>query len=161
MTHRPPEHDQGGRLAPLPPTVLVGWGLAGFVLGWVIRHAVAWAGQAVPVIGWVQAVALFFVAAVLAAVARSTRTALASPARRPEAQLMVNRLVLARACALIGALMAGAYAGYALSWIGVASELTGERILRSMVASAGGLSVVVGAVVLERACRVPPDDDSA
>ena len=35
----------------------------------------------------------------------------------------MNRLVLARACALVGALVAGGYLGYALSWVGVDTEL--------------------------------------
>ena len=30
----------------------------------------------------------------------------------------MNRLVLARACALVGALVAAGYVGYAVSWLG-------------------------------------------
>ena len=38
--------------------------------------------------------------------------------------------MLARACALVGALAAGGYAGYAVTWLGDASELADERLLR-------------------------------
>ena len=161
MTGEPPEHESGGHLEQLSLKVLVACGLAGLVLGWVVRHAVAAAGSVVPVVSWVQALVLFFVAGVLVAVARLTRQALAAPARRPEPHQLVNRLVLARACSLVGALVAGAYAGYAVSWLGVPSELSGQRVLRGLVAAAGALAMAVAAVVLERACRVPPDQDAA
>lgn len=73
----------------------------------------------------------------------------------------VNRLVLARACAIVGSLMLGGYLGYALSWVGNAAELADDRVLRSGAASIGGLLVVVAALLLERACRVGSDEDSA
>lgn len=159
MTRDRSERSSDGRLSPLSPSALVGWALAGFVLGWVVRHTIAWTGRAVPVIGWAQAVALFFVAIVLIAIARSTRASVASPERRPDAQLLVNRLVLARASAIVGAFVAGAYAGYAVSWLGVPSELTGQRIVRSMVASMGAVAMAIAAVLLERACRVSSGDE--
>lgn len=161
MTAGPPEDDSGARLAPTPLKVLVAWGLTGLVLGWLLRTVVTAAGGIVPVVGWVQAFVLFFVAAVLAGVARATRRAIAEPERRPEPHQLVNRLVLARACALVGALVAGGYAGYAVSWLGVSSELVGLRVLRSLVASVGGLVMTVAAVALERACRAPTDGDPA
>jgi hypothetical protein len=72
----------------------------------------------------------------------------------------VNRLVLARACAYVGALAAGAYIGYAVSWLGVnSSDLAGQRAFRSACAGVAGLLIVVGGLLLERACRVPPKDD--
>ena len=70
----------------------------------------------------------------------------------------MNRLVLARAGALVGALVAGGYAGYAVSWIGDPAELAGQRIIRSLVAVAAGVVIVVGALLLERACRVQKKD---
>ncbi len=52
----------------------------------------------------------------------------------------------------------GGYLGYALSWIGVDAELADQRMVRSLVASAGSALVVVTALLLERACRVRDDD---
>lgn len=161
MSPAPPEDEAGGRLRELPVRVLVACGLAGLVLGWLIRHAVSAAGGVVPLVSWLQALVLFFVAGVLIVVARGTRAAVAAPARRPEPHQLVNRLVLARACSLVGALMAGAYAGYAVSWLGVPSELAGQRMVRGLAAAAGGLAMAIAAVMLERACRVPPDSDPA
>ena len=73
---------------------------------------------------------------------------------RLEPHRAVNRLVLARAGALVGGLVAGCYAGYALSWVGDPAELAGQRIVRSLISVAAGVVIVVGALLLERACRV-------
>jgi hypothetical protein len=73
----------------------------------------------------------------------------------------VNRLVLGRACALVGALVAGGYAGYALSWLGIEGDpLAGQRVLRSVIAAVLGVGICVGGILLERACRVRGDDES-
>ena len=77
---------------------------------------------------------------------------------RLEPHRAVNRLVLGRAAALVGALVAGGYAGYAVSWIGDPAELAGQRILRSAVAVAAGITTMVAALLLERACRVQKRD---
>jgi hypothetical protein len=69
----------------------------------------------------------------------------------------VNRLVLARACAFVGALVLGGYLGYALSWVGDEAELADERIWRSGAASLAGLLIVITALLLERACRIGKD----
>ncbi len=73
----------------------------------------------------------------------------------------VNRLVLARACVVVGGLVTGGYLGYAVSWLGVPTELGDERMLRSALAGLAGAGVVVAALFLERACRVPSDDPEA
>lgn len=160
MTRRPPEEDPGGGSTATSPKVLVACGLAGFVFAWLARHAASAGGVVVPVVGWTQGLVLFIGAAGLFVLTRVTRTAVSTPARRPEAHQLVNRLVLARACALVGALVAGGYAGYALSWLGIPSALLGERLSRSLVASLGGVMLAVTALWLERACRVPPDRDA-
>ena len=81
--------------------------------------------------------------------------------QRLEPHQAVNRLVLARACALVGALVAGGYFGYALSWVGVDTELGDQRMWRSVVAGLAGVAIVITALLLERACRVRSDDDES
>jgi hypothetical protein len=72
----------------------------------------------------------------------------------------VNRLVLAKACALAGAMVGGGYFGYALSWWGVSeAELAQQRMVQSLVAGAAGVSIVAASLWLERACRVRGDDE--
>ena len=59
----------------------------------------------------------------------------------------MNRLVLARACALVGALVAGGYLGYAISWIGVDAELAEPAGLVARVAAAvAGVAMTIAAV---------------
>ena len=77
---------------------------------------------------------------------------------RLEVHQAVNRLVLARACALCGALVAAGYLGYAISWLGDASAYADRWILRSLVAAAGAAVVTLASLALERACRTDGGD---
>jgi hypothetical protein len=99
------------------------------------------------------------VAAVVGASAYLTRRVV----RRDRSSLAhhqaVNRLVLGKACALAGALVTGGYLGYALAQLGVDEPAADTRLWRSLVAALAGLAVCVAALLLELACRVPPEDD--
>ena len=72
---------------------------------------------------------------------------------RLEPHQAVNRLVLARACALAGAAVTAGYVGYAVSWLGDESQYADRWILRSLVAAAGAAGVTLASLALERACR--------
>jgi len=153
--------DREGRLHPLTPASLTLAALLGLVGGWLLHPVAERVSGSAPVVTWLQGLALFFVAAVLGGVAWATRRALDGRAPRLEPYQAVNRFVLARACALAGALVAGGYAGYAVSWVGDGSEMGAQRLATSLVAAAGGVAVVISSLLLERACRVPPDGDAA
>jgi hypothetical protein len=151
-----PERDEEptGYLAPTPPGVVTAWGVAGLVGGWLV-HPVSEAvsGTAV-VVSWVQPGALLLLAAAVGVTAWQTWRAVHVRRQRLEPHRAVNRLVLGRASALVGALVAGGYAGYAVSWIGSEVELAGQRMFRSALSAACGLLVVTAGLLLERACRV-------
>ncbi len=151
--------DPAGRVGTTPPGVLVVVGLVGLVLGWATRPAgIAWLGSA-PRVAWLQPLALALVALILVAVAWSTHRTVHLHRGSIEPHQAVNRLVLAKACAISGAAAAGGYLGYALSWLGLeAPELAGERVLRAGLAGVAGVAVVIGSLLLERACRVRRDD---
>ncbi len=73
----------------------------------------------------------------------------------------VNRLVLAKACALAGAFVAGGYLGYALSWLGDSdAPLEQQRLTQSALAGVAGVLIVAASLALERACRVRGGDDA-
>jgi len=140
--------------------VLAVWGIVGLVGGWLVHPLADRTGTA-PVVSWVQPLALLLVALILGYTAYATHRV-----RRDRPDLLaphqaVNRLVLARACAFVGALVLGGYLGYALSWVGDEAELADERIWRSGTATFAGLLIVITALLLERACRVGSDDDAA
>ncbi|HEY0890376.1 MAG TPA: DUF3180 domain-containing protein [Nocardioides sp.] len=155
---RPPTGSPHGRLRPLPPGALTVFAVVGLVGGWLL-HPVAesWTGTA-PVVTWGQPLVLLLVAAILAGTAWATWRAVQVRGERLAPHQAVNRLVLARACALVGALLAGGYLGYAVSWLGLEAELASQRAVRSAVAGVAGILITVAALVLERACRVRGGD---
>ncbi len=137
--------------------MLAVWAIVGLVIGWLVHPLADRAGTA-PVVTWVQPLALLLVAGILGYTAYSTNRQLKVRRDLLLPHQAVNRLVLARACAFVGALVLGGYLGYALSWIGEDAELADERIWRSGAASFAGLMIVTTALLLERACRVGSDD---
>jgi uncharacterized membrane protein len=154
----PPE--PSGNLRTTSPGVLVGSGLVALVCGWALRPVSIRLSTTPPTIGWGPVLALGLVVVILAAVAWTTHRALQTRGERIAAHQAVNRLVLAKACALTGAVIAGGYLGYALSWVGVTdAELGEQRLVRALVAGIAGLGMVAGSLALERACRIRPDDD--
>lgn len=161
MSEPPSGDDPGGsregRLRPMSGAALTVWAVIGLVGGWVFHRILDQGTGSAPMVSWVQPLALLLVAAILGGTAWSTQRTLGQQVGRLAPYHAVNRLVLARACAYVGCLMGGAYAGYAVSWLGVPSELADEKALRAAIAALAGVLVVVTALLLERACRVPGD----
>lgn len=151
--------DPEGRLRPTSYGLLAAWGVGGLVLGWLWKRVSEEVTGNAPVVSWAQPAALWLVAVAVLITWWQTHRAVQVRRERLEPHRAVNRLVLARAAALVGALVAGGYAGYALAWIGDPAELAGQRILRSVVAVVAGVAMVVGALLLERACRVRRERD--
>jgi hypothetical protein len=137
----------------------VGWGGVGLVVGWSVRPLAERLEGTAPIVTWTQVLALFLMAAVLGVTAWRTWRALHVRRERLEPHRAVNRLLLARACALVGALAAGCYLGYAIGWVGVDAELASQRAWRSVTAAVGGVAMTVAAKALERACRVRSDPE--
>ncbi|GAA3815803.1 DUF3180 domain-containing protein [Nocardioides panacisoli] len=149
-----------GNLRPTAVPVLLGWAVAGLVAGWALHSLCERAGTVPPLVSWAQPVALWLMAAILAYTAWATWRSVQVRRERLLPHQAVNRFVLARACAMVAALVAGGYLGYALSWIDDPAEMAGDRLVRSLVAAAGAVVAAVAALVLERACRVRTDPDA-
>jgi hypothetical protein len=132
----------------------------GLVGGWLLHPVAERFRDTAPIVTWAQPLALLLVAAILGATAYLTWRTVQVQQERLEPHHAVNRLVLARSCALVGALVAGGYLGYAVSWLGVDTELANQRAWRSAVAAAAGVGIVVTSLLLERACRVRSDDET-
>lgn len=152
-----PESDSGN-LRPTALISLLGWALVGLVGGWAVHPLCERLGVVPPLVTAPQPLALLLLAAILGYVAWATHRAVHVRRERLEAHKAVNRLVLARASALVGALVAGGYLGYAISWIGDPAEFADERLVRSLIAAGCALAAAVAALLLERACRVREDD---
>ena len=157
----PPGPDRPGHVGTTSIGALTGFALTGLVLGWLLRPIGIWLNGAAPTVGWLPVLALMFVALIVCSVAFVTDRSLHRRHERIEPHQAVNRLVLAKSCALAGAVVAGGYFGYALSWLGIVeAELAQQRLTRSLVGGLTGVLIVVGSLLLERACRVRDDGDS-
>ena len=147
-----------GRVRPTGPGPLVVLGLVGLLIGWAIRGQAIRADAPAPGVSWLAVATAFFVAAVVGSIAYLTWRAVHRDHLRLTAQQGVARLVLGKAVARLGAFDFGAYLGIAISHIGVAGEQTGETITRALLAALGAATAVTAGLLLERACRIPPED---
>ena len=148
------------RLTVLPPGVIAGFAVVGLVLGWSVRRIRDAVGRIPPGISWLQVSMTFFAAAILAMVGRDTWRAVRSRVAPLDFQRAVNRLVLARASALVAALVAGGYAGYAVSWLWNDVDYARALLLKSSVAAVGGLLMLAASLFLQAACRTEGDDST-
>jgi hypothetical protein len=95
-------------------------------------------------------------------VQRRSAGALGRPPRRPLHPISVARAAaLAKASSVAGALLGGAYAGI-FAWAaprrGDLPRTEGDALVAG-VSTVACVALVVAALLLERACRVPPADD--
>lgn len=151
-----------GRVHTTSATALAGAGVLGLVLGSSVRPLVERAGGIAPAVPWLSVLTLLFLAALLGALASDTHRTLHVRHERMDPSRAVALLVLGKACALAGAVVAGGYLGYGLSFVSAWEvALPRERVVRSGLMVLAAVAVVVTALLLERACRVPtdPDDD--
>ena len=123
----------------------------------------------VPALPAFAPVSLVLLAVVEAGMARVVRDRLSGrrgpdgrPRGRPLHPMQVARAaVLAKASSPTGAVLLGAYAGLLAYVLPRRGELSswGNDALVSGVSAAACLALVVAALLLERACRTPEDDD--
>lgn len=154
----PPVPEPNGSLRPTSTATLAAWAVVGLAGGWLLHPLSERANGTAPIVSWLQPLTLLLVAVILGLTAHATWRAVHGRRERLLPHQAVNRLLLARACAYVGALAAGGYLGYGLSWVGSNAELADERLWPSLSATVAGILMVVAALLLERACRVPDDD---
>ena len=130
-------------------------GVIGLLLGWATRPVALRMGWIEPRVSWSVVGLVGFIALIVGASAWLTRRTLHRDRLALSAEQSVNRLVLGKACALVGAFFLGAFVGYAIAQLGVSDVAAGPRLLRSLIAATGSGLIMVFALLLERACRVP------
>lgn len=155
------EPPRPGSLRPTTGRALTIAAVVGLVGGWASHLLVERLTGQPPLISWTQSLALVLVAAIMSFLAWQTWLTVQVRGEWLEPQRAVNRLVLARACALGGALVAAGYAGYAVSWLGDASQRADQWIVRAVIAALGAGGVMLASLVLERACRTDGGDPQA
>jgi hypothetical protein len=153
-----PELPQG-RIRQTGPGPLVVAGVLGLLLGWAVRPLCLRLGYAEPTVSLLTIVLLFFVAAIIGGSAYFTRRTVQRDRLALAPHQFVNRLVLGKACALVGAFLTGCYIGYAVAQLGVGDPASVTRLWRSALAALGAVAVTAAALLLELACRVPRNRD--
>lgn len=158
MVSRPRQEEPepvAGRVQPTGPGPLVILGVLGLVVGWAVRPLCLRLGYTEPNISLVSIGLLFFAAAIIGGSAYLTRRTVARDRFALAPHHAVNRLVLGKASALVGALLIGLYFGFALAHLGVTGPAADTRLWRSALAGIGAVVVTAAALLLEHACRVP------
>jgi hypothetical protein len=137
-----------------------------FVVGVILGYAFAVLSEHIsstssaPRVQWTAVVALAAIAVANTVLAWWTYWVVHRERRLIDPHLGVTFLLFAKASSIVGALVAGGYAGFALHFVGrMEAELPRERVIRSIVAAVTGVAIVISALLLERACRIPKKDD--
>lgn len=113
-----------------------------------------------PRLGWSAPVLLAAGAVAVGYLAYGTWQSLHKRHERMTSDHGIRMLSLAKASVVVGALVAGYYGGYALAFAGDLDVSLGkERFIRGLAAAGASLLLLVAGLLLERACRLPEDDD--
>lgn len=134
--------------------------LFGGLAGWLLVVTTKALGVIPPVIPWSAPIGLLLVAALVGALAWTTHQQIQVRRQRVEPRRAVAYLVLGKASALAGALVAGGYFGFGVNFLTrLDAEGPRERVIRAVVAIVAGVALAVIGLALERACKVPHDGD--
>ncbi len=159
-----PSEPNRASLGPVSAGAMTGFGVVGLIGGWSMHRIGDYFWGHAPLVTWSQVLAPYIASVILGVVAWMTWKQVkgrGSRTRRPlDFQSAVNRLVLARASALIGCLIAGGYLGYAMSWLWIEGDYAVSPAVRSAITGVGGIIMTLTALGLQRACRVRSEDDS-
>lgn len=140
-------------------TTLVVLGIVGAAAGALVELALVAAGRPIVNLPITLAVALAVIGGIVVTMAvpirRMTR---ATTAPRVDPFYATRILMLAKACAYTGALVAGVGAGV-LAYLLTRSVIGVGSVTQAIAAIAGAGVLLAGGLVAEHMCRVPPDDD--
>jgi len=158
-----PVEPSGGSVNLTPFRALVVAAIFGGLGGWLLVVTANALDLIPPEVPWTAPIGLILVAALVGALAYATHQRIQVRHERVEPQRAVAFLVLGKASALAGALVAGGYFGFALMFLTrLDAAAPRDRVIRSAVAIVAGVLLCIMGLLLERACKVPtePDEDA-
>jgi small-conductance mechanosensitive channel len=154
------EQNRQGSVALTPWRALVVAALFGGLAGWLVVVIADALDALPPRVPWSAPIGLAIFAALVAALAHSTHQRLQVRRERMEPQRAVAFLVLGKASALAGAAVAGGYLGFALMFLTrIEADAPRDRVIRSAVTVVAAVVLAAAGLRLERACKVPDDED--
>lgn len=149
-----------GTVNPTPRLALAVAALFGGLAAWILVVSANAIGMNPPHVPWSAPIGLALVAALVGGLAYSTQQRIQVRRERMDPQRAVAFLVLGKASALAGALVAGGYLAYGLMFVARIEALAPrDRVIRSGLCLVAGVVLCVLGLLLERACRVPEDED--
>jgi RsiW-degrading membrane proteinase PrsW (M82 family) len=155
-----PNEPSGGSIKVTPPKALAIAALCGAVAGWLIVATANMFDLVPPQVPWTAPVALVLITALVALLAYTTQQRIQVRRERIDPQRAVTFLVLGKASALAGAIVAGGYLAFALMFVTrMDVEAPRDRVIKSAVAVVAGVGLAYAGLRLERACKVPGSDD--
>ena len=154
------QEPSGGTINLTPFRALVVAALCGGLAGWLIVVIANAFDLIPPEVPWTAPIGLFLVAGLVGALAYLTHQRIQVRHERMEPQRAVAFLVLGKASALAGALVAGGYFGFAVMFLTrLDAAAPRDRVIRSAVAIIAGIVLCVCGLLLERACKIPTEPD--
>jgi hypothetical protein len=159
------EQPSGGSVRSTSPRSLAVAAILGALSGWLIVAASNSFDLVPPQVPWTAPVGVLIIAGLVGVFAYTTHTRIQVRKERMDPQRAVAFLVLGKASALAGALIAGGYLAFALMFVTrIDADAPRDRVIRSAVAVVAGVGLAVAGLLLERACRVPgpgPEEEEA
>nr|WP_217274705.1 DUF3180 domain-containing protein [Rathayibacter sp. VKM Ac-2835] len=139
---------------------MLGLGLAGAVVGFLIDLAIAAAGRPVLIPPLTVPLTLVVVAALVIGFAIPIHRATKGTLRRPIDPFRAMRVVvLAKASSLVGALLLGASGGVLVYLLSRPVVPSLGSVWQDVAAIVGAIVLLVAGLVAEHLCTIPPTDD--
>lgn len=147
-------------MGPTRSSVLAVAFVVGVLLGYLLVPLSESQNGTAPRVEWAAIMALAVIAGILLVFAYSTYRTVHRERLLMDPRRAVNFLLLAKASALMGALIAGGYLGFGWQFVDQMDiQLPRERVIHSVIAAAASVLIVLAGLLLERACRVPKGGD--
>jgi len=154
------EDDRGGSLRTTPPTALAVAALFGVLGAWLVVVVANSLDLVPPQVPWTAPAAIGLIAALVGALAYHTHQRIQVRRERMDPQRAVTLLVLGKSSALAGALVAGGYLAYGVTFLARwEADAPRDRVIRAALALVAGIGLCIAGLLLERACKVPGGDD--
>jgi hypothetical protein len=145
------------QLAPVRWVGLLGAAALGAAVGWLALVSLDALGHHPPIPSWIVPGSLAAGGLLAHIGARFVHRRFHVLHRYPDPQRSLALVALAKACALGGAALAGAYAVLALTSLPrFAVVAARERVIRGAVTAVAALLLMAGGLALERQCRTDP-----